>query len=299
MSTVRANGVTLHVEQIAPTGGSAAAGGGAAAGGAAAAGTVVLLHGLVTDTLASWYFTLARPLAEAGFRVVMFDLRGHGRSERPPRGYRLADFVGDLAALLPALGLDRPVHLLGNSFGGTIALAYAARHPARVAGLGLIESEPPVGDWSARMGETLGAALRRLPVPGALEQIEAAHGAYRARIGRRAARLLQETTLAADLPASGPLTADDLTAVRCPALAVYAGDSDVAGRSAAHRLLPRLTTAVLAGTRHTVLVDRPDLVYPPVMQWLGAPVRPTDLASHTTLDPRPPAGAALVHGEAR
>ena len=54
---------------------------------APAAPTVVFVHGLVMDNLSSFYYTLAAPLAQAGFGTVLFDLRGHGLSERPPSGY--------------------------------------------------------------------------------------------------------------------------------------------------------------------------------------------------------------------
>src|SRR6266478_4331964 len=80
--------------------------------------TVVFVHGLVMDNLSSFYFTLANPVA-ATADVVLYDLRGHGMSERPPTGYRVADLVADLAALLDALALPR-VALVGNSFGGLV-----------------------------------------------------------------------------------------------------------------------------------------------------------------------------------
>ena len=63
-------------------------------------GTVALVHGLLTDSLASYYFTLAPGLVAAGWDVVLYDLRGHGRSSRPAQGYELDDFVDDLEAVL-------------------------------------------------------------------------------------------------------------------------------------------------------------------------------------------------------
>ena len=66
------------------------------------------------------------------FTVVTYDLRGTGGSERAAGPYSLDDFVGDLRALAEDLELARPA-LVGHSFGGSIALAYAARYPADVS----------------------------------------------------------------------------------------------------------------------------------------------------------------------
>ncbi|MDX1645246.1 MAG: alpha/beta fold hydrolase, partial [Thermoanaerobaculia bacterium] len=99
-------------------------------------GTVVLLNGGFMTT-ASWE-PLARSLAEC-CRVVRCDFRGQLRSPGQVRE-ELAGNVGDLVALLDGLdsaidGGIEPVHLLGTSFGGEIALLLAARHPERVASL--------------------------------------------------------------------------------------------------------------------------------------------------------------------
>ena len=132
MADVVANGVRHHVQRL---------GGGRR--------TVVFLHGLVMDNLSSLYFTLANPVA-AGADVVLYDLRGHGRSERPAAGYRVDDLVADLGALLDALGVDGPVDLVGNSFGGLLALAFAAAAPARVAGLALVDAHDGADGWAGR-----------------------------------------------------------------------------------------------------------------------------------------------------
>ncbi|MCA9678817.1 MAG: alpha/beta fold hydrolase, partial [Myxococcales bacterium] len=110
------------------------------------------------DNLSSFYFTLANPVAAAGADVVLYDLRGHGLSGRPAAGYAVPDLVADLAALLDALDVARPVHLVGNSVGGTIVLAFAAAHPERVASLALIDAHDGAEGWAAQMTATL--ALR-------------------------------------------------------------------------------------------------------------------------------------------
>jgi pimeloyl-ACP methyl ester carboxylesterase len=75
----------------------------------------------------------------AGYRVVAFDNRGFGFSEQPAHGYRNADYVRLVVALLDSLGISSAV-LVGHSMGGTIAAEVALAHPDRVRGLVLIDA---------------------------------------------------------------------------------------------------------------------------------------------------------------
>jgi pimeloyl-ACP methyl ester carboxylesterase len=98
---------------------------------------VVLLHGLASNCRI--WDGVAPLLTAAGFRTVALDLRGHGESEQPDHGYDFATVGRDLAAAVGALGLARPV-LAGHSWGGNVALQYAAEHGgAAVAGLALVD----------------------------------------------------------------------------------------------------------------------------------------------------------------
>ncbi|MFF5858685.1 alpha/beta fold hydrolase [Streptomyces sp. NPDC012751] len=251
MAMVDAGGIRLHVQRTGPTDGRAPH------------ATIVLVHGLLTDSLASYYFTVAPRFAAAGLDVVMYDLRGHGRSERPPHGYTLDHNIDDLTALLDRLGVTGPVHLVGNSYGGTIAFGYAARHPGRVAGLTLIESEPATAAWAAKLGRILHRVTTQLAhnEPDALAWITAHRGHNTARLAKGAARLARETTLGRDIPASRVLTEAQIGAVRCPVLGVYGGDSDLADLvPAQRRLLPDFRAVVLPGHEHSVLVEAPGTV---------------------------------------
>ena len=116
-----------------------------------------MLHGLVIDNLSSWYYTLAHPLALVA-DVYLYDLRGHGRTDMPATGYSVDTNVDDLVALLDQWGIDEPVHLFGNSFGGVVSLALAHRHPERVASLFLIEAHFAVEGWGEHMAGSLALA---------------------------------------------------------------------------------------------------------------------------------------------
>ncbi|GGV26148.1 alpha/beta hydrolase [Streptomyces filipinensis] len=251
MAMVDARGIRLHVQRMAPAGDSTPR------------GTVVLVHGLLTDSLASYYFTVAPAFAAAGLDVVMYDLRGHGRSERPPDGYTLDHNIDDLEALLDRLAVTGPVHLVGNSYGGTIAFGFAARHPERAAGLVLIESEPATAAWAAKLGRILDRVMTELAhnEPDAVAWITAHRGHNTARLAKGAARLARETTLGRDIPASRVLTEAAVRAVRCPVLGVYGGESDLAGLVPLMRaLLTDYRAVVLPGYEHSVLVEAPTAV---------------------------------------
>src|SRR5438445_3375307 len=148
MPTMTVNGLSTNV-QLVSVGGTE---------------TVVFLHGMGTDSLASFYLTLAPPVAEAGIDVISYDLRGHGKTERPSSGYTMADFVADLDDLLNQLAVDRPVHLVGNSFGGTLAYSYAVAKPDRVRSIVCIESEPATAMWADKMTQILDYTVQFLQV---------------------------------------------------------------------------------------------------------------------------------------
>src|SRR5262249_16239824 len=135
---VMVRGVRLHVQRL---------------GTPSARPPVVFLHGLVMDNLSSWYFTVALPAARHG-EVILYDLRGHGKSERPTTGYRLEDHIADLAELLDVLAVPEAT-LVGNSFGGLLALAFAAQHPDRVAGIVLCDGHLGDDAFAEQMTATL------------------------------------------------------------------------------------------------------------------------------------------------
>ena len=98
---------------------------------------LLMVHGLATN-LAFWYFQYAPVLAKR-FRVTLFDLRGHGRSEMPASGYTPAILAEDMAQLMDQLGM-RQAHFLAHSFGGGVTMNFAHRYPERVQSLVLADS---------------------------------------------------------------------------------------------------------------------------------------------------------------
>jgi len=134
MAFARVNGVVLHHEVRGPE----------------TAPVLVFSNSLGTD-FRIWDEVIAR-LGD-GYRVVLYDKRGHGLSEATPAPYRLDDHVGDLSALLDHLGVTRAA-VVGLSVGGMIAQGLAAKRPGLVSKLVLMDTAHKIGTpemWNARI----------------------------------------------------------------------------------------------------------------------------------------------------
>lgn len=102
-----------------------------------AAPSLILLHGLFGSS-ANWS-SIARELS-GQFRVIVPDLRNHGRSlHAEPMDY--AVMVEDVQALIDTLKLDRPL-VVGHSMGGKVAMRLALESPGVVAGIGVVDIAP-------------------------------------------------------------------------------------------------------------------------------------------------------------
>ncbi|MGH2858606.1 MAG: alpha/beta fold hydrolase [Solirubrobacteraceae bacterium] len=129
---------------------------------------VLLLHGWMVTADLNWGAAY-EPLAQAGYRVLALDHRGHGRGIRPMVPFRLADCAADAAAVLRALDAA-PAIVVGYSMGGTIAQLIARDHREVAGGLVLSGTCQHFQDAETRrvwklmglMGFLLGLAPRRV-----------------------------------------------------------------------------------------------------------------------------------------
>ncbi len=96
---------------------------------------IVCVHGLTANC--RYMDNLGEKLSPQ-FRVIPYDLRGRGNSDKPSNGYNLAQHVTDLLGLFDALFLDKPV-LLGHSLGAAISASFASQYPDRVHRLILVD----------------------------------------------------------------------------------------------------------------------------------------------------------------
>lgn len=110
--------------------------------------TIVLVNGLADD-IATWFGQ--RPaFLEKGYRVLCFDNRGIGKSERPPGPYTTTLMATDAKGIVDHLGITG-FHLVGVSMGGMISQEYALAHPGDLKSLSLCCTYAAPGPFCSRM----------------------------------------------------------------------------------------------------------------------------------------------------
>lgn len=130
--------------------------------------TMIALHGGPGQS--HHYMLDLEQLAGQAFAVVTYDQRGVGGSSAPPADpthYELAGYVEDLEAVRRAVGADQ-VHLLGHSWGGVVAMHYAALYPEKVRSLILVGSGPPTWGGNVAAGARIGQRIGALQQEGIL-----------------------------------------------------------------------------------------------------------------------------------
>ena len=251
MAFRRVGGLRFHVQQL---------------GKQSTGAPVVMLHGLFTGSLASWWFTAAPAVART-HPVRLLDLRGHGLSDCPPTGYDTATMVDDVLALTDDLP---PFAVVGHSYGALLGLRLALDHPERVAALACVEA-PLVGIRDRGPDHE-----RDAPSAEATDTER---------------RLLTETSILADLRAEPPVTDADLRAVGVPVAFAFGRRSWCA--PAAERVAevrPDATLAVLDGGHALHLAARTEVADLLVTFLDGVPAPAAD-DEHEHLDPE-----AVPHG---
>jgi 3-oxoadipate enol-lactonase len=235
---------------------------------------LVLSNSLGT-TLAVWDRQI--PALAPSFRVVRYDLRGHGSSPVPPGPYDIEDLGADVLGLLDRLGLNR-AHLCGLSIGGMIAMWLAANAPDRVDRLVVCCSSPrfePADMWRGRAatvrakGSTAVAdtVVARWFTPGFAARSPRLIARMRAMIAGTPSEgyasccdLLERTDLFAILPA-----------IQAPTLAIAGADDPVAPPSKADLIagaIPDCRVTVVEPAAHLANVERPDAVSALILEHL-------------------------------
>jgi pimeloyl-ACP methyl ester carboxylesterase len=239
MGEIDSQGAKIHFERLGPSDREA----------------VVFIHGLVMDNLASFYFSVANAVSE-NYDVVLYDLRGHGKSSQTAIGYKIDDMVSDLHALVIGT-VNRAVHLVGNSFGGVVAVSFARAYPELAKSIILIDAHLGEAGFADQMADTLSlqGEERDRQIAKSFEHWLGRHSERkRNRLAKHAEDLITRTSLVADIRATPPLSADDLKTLMLPVLALYGEHSDL--REKSQQLLtalPNGKTKILAGCTHAIL----------------------------------------------
>lgn len=227
---------------------------------------LVLTHGLggTLDVYAPHVEALA-----AHHRVLRWDLRGAGRSERPPGPYDPGMFADDLAALLDHLDEPR-AHLVGHSGGGVVSQRFALDHPARVASLVLVSTSSEVGEKARaawlRLADTIeqnGFGPERDPDPRGFGTRFATEHPEVVRDLARRTRENDPRAYAASARAFGTYAwTDELVGIMAPALILQGLDDRLTppgGSVIMARHLPRARLVMVPDAGHNLPLEMPSL----------------------------------------
>ncbi len=271
------HGVTLHVQELG------------------SGPPLILLHCLLGN-LAGWYFSVAPALATT-HRVIAFDMRGHGKSSRPLRGYGVDDMVEDLSAVVDEIAGEGQVSLAGHSYGGVVALGYALRNPGRVRALAVVESPLPPLDTGA-----LWARYTNMPAGDPQKMLDALPAAARDAIvsgGRRARGFVEmvrfltlESSLRGDL-ARAEMPDEAIAALACPLLAVYGAASVCRPHGQKLARLVRGARYVEIPGGHDLPMESPVQLMEELVSFLVPPAQPSESESESGPE-APPARSAHV-----
>jgi pimeloyl-ACP methyl ester carboxylesterase len=251
------------------------------------------------------------PLAAAGFRVVLWDYRGHGLSDAPetPSAYAMERVVDDMGRVLdwadataapqrggPVAGLPphgRPAVLGGLSFGGLASLHFALAHPGRVRALLLFASGPGFKnpDAQARWEAQVGRIAERLEERGFEGFLDGRAGATA--IGRRpelpAAQAAGRAILAQNpravalfgrrVSGPAPCVIDALPGIEAPSLVLVGSDDEAylrAGEVMSARL-PKARHVLIPGAGHVVNIEAADAFNAAVLAFMASlPAAPAE-----------------------
>lgn len=255
----RVNGTRLHYEVHGESG-----------------SLLVLTHGL-GGSVEFWGPHVAALAAH--HRVVTWDLRGAGASDRPAGPYSPALFAADLAGLLDAIGAPR-AHLVGHSGGGVVSQRFALDHPERTASLVLASTSSEVGEKAAqawhRLADTIerdGFGPERDPDPrGFSPDFAATHPDVVRELARRTRANDPHAYAAAARAFGSYLWTDELGAIRAPTLILQGLDDRLTppgGSVILSRRIPRSRLVMLPRAGHNLPLEQPELFATTVLAFLA------------------------------
>jgi 3-oxoadipate enol-lactonase len=240
---------------------------------------LVLNNGILMNASASWQ---AQSEAFArNLRVLQYDCRGQGQSDHPEGPYTMEQHADDLAALLAALAIRR-AHVLGISYGGEVAQAFALKYQDRVASLILADTVSEVGaelrliveGWKA-------AALTNNPDLFFLVTVawnfSPAFIAARSAILQAARARYRELDLAAVARLCDAFLGVDFTArlpeLRVPTCIIVGQQDHLKGTGYAatiHQAIPGSRLLELPGAGHAVCMESPGAFNAAVLEFLDS-----------------------------
>ena len=216
------------------------------------------------------------------FRVLRYDVRGHGGSEIPPGPYTLEQMAGDLFDLLDSLGIEE-THFVGVSMGGLIGMTAALTRPSRIQSLVLCDTTAcygpgvrPMWEDRIRVAEREGMTAALVDRTMAIWFTEAFRTGHPNAVERIAAMLRKSDPrgYAAAIRAIGFVDLTErLGDIRCPALVVV-GEEDPGTPPTMARVIHEGITGsgllILPGAMHCAVVEDADRFLHALVDFLGA-----------------------------
>lgn len=260
MAFIQANGITVNYDLRGPIG----------------APTIMFANSLGTS-LAAWDQQVAA-LAQR-YRILRYDMRGHGLTDCPPGPYEILGLVDDAVALLHALDIPR-VHFCGLSIGGMVAQSIAAEAPNRIASVVLCSTASVIGPpkiWDDRVAAVRAGGMAAI-VDGVLarwftEKFRNEHAAE----ARGFANMLARTPVEGYAGCCLAIREADLRyeagEMVCPALVIVGEEDQATPPSAAQALAASIRGAQFAlveGAAHIPIAERPDAVTGLIHEFLTA-----------------------------
>ncbi len=226
---------------------------------------LVFIHGLGSSTR-DWEFQV--PEFSKSYRVITFDLRGHGQSDKPAGPNTIPMMAADLAGLFQALRIPS-AHLVGISLGGAVALQFALDSATMVKTLTIVNSGPSLGgtpeqarqEIERRVGIVQQVGMRAMGEalsPNLFPKPE--HAALRATFVARWAENDPRAYIEATRSMLGWNVVDQLGAIACPTL-ILAADQDyspVAAKEAYVKLIPHARLVVIPEAHHATPIEQPE-----------------------------------------
>ena len=228
---------------------------------------LVLSHTLATSR-AMWRPQI--PHLARRYRVVSYDMRGHGESAAPDYPYSLEMLSEDVIGVLDSLGVERPAIFLGISIGGMIGQALALRHPARFRAFILASTSsrmPPEGQ--AMLDQRIEAVRKdglEGQVQGTLERwLSPEFRAREPETTKWVADMIRATPAAGFIGCGRAIQkldyTDQLSQVAAPTL-IIAGEKDpgapVAVAQAMHERIKGSRLEIMPGCLHQTPIEAPD-----------------------------------------
>jgi pimeloyl-ACP methyl ester carboxylesterase len=233
---------------------------------------VLMLHGGISDS--EQILEPLEPALSDRFRVLAFDRRGHGRTADTENPFHYDEMATETIAAIDKL-IGGPAHIVGWSDGGTAALLVALRRPDLVRSLVLIganfhfDGNMPTGPIGSEPKPLKDRYAERSPDGG---------DHFTAVFEKSRAMWAVEPTL----------TPDDLRRISAPAL-VMVGDDDLmtlAHTVSLYESLPAGQLAIVPGTSHAVVLEKPELAGRLIRDFLNVPGKPKTLMPRRRSTPK-------------